>query len=85
MDPEWVRALEESANNLGEADSATAEAIAREERRALARLRKMAPSHIRTVLLKHGKSHLQDDLKCCPTAGSQRSPVSNPPARSDSL
>ncbi len=51
MDPEWVRALEESANNLGETDSATAEAIAREERRALARLRKMAPSHIRTVLL----------------------------------
>ncbi|KAK9917643.1 hypothetical protein WJX75_006754 [Coccomyxa subellipsoidea] len=57
MDPEWVRALEESTNNLGEADAVTAAALVREERRALARLRKMAPSHIRTVLLSCSSFH----------------------------
>lgn len=57
MDPEWVRALEESTDNVGEADAATAAALVREERRALARLRKMAPSHIRTVLLSPSSFH----------------------------
>lgn len=57
MDPEWVRALDESTQKLEVADAATAAALARGERRALARLRKMAPSHMRTVLLSRSSSH----------------------------
>lgn len=51
MDPEWVKALEESSKGLGEGDTITAEALARSERRVLSRLRKMAPSNMKTVLL----------------------------------
>lgn len=51
LDPEWVEALEESTQSLEEGDTVTAEALARSERRALSRLRKMTPSRIKTVLL----------------------------------
>ncbi|CAL8464919.1 g4454 [Coccomyxa elongata] len=51
LDPEWAKALEESTKSLAEGDTVTAEALARSERRALSRLRKMAPSQIKTVLL----------------------------------
>ncbi|BDA50522.1 hypothetical protein COCOBI_16-1980 [Coccomyxa sp. Obi] len=57
LDPEWVKALEESTKSLGEGDTVTAEALARSERRVLSRLRKMSPSHIKTVLLSRNPSH----------------------------
>ena len=58
VDQEWAAAVEESTQALAAADSATAAAIKRDERRTMRALRKMAPSHVRTVLLARHSSRL---------------------------
>ena len=51
VDAEWAQALEEAGEQLAEADPLSAAAAAEDERAALQGLRKLAPGHVKAVLL----------------------------------
>lgn len=67
IDPEWAAALEESTQKMLDADPITVAAIQRDEKRALAGLKKMAPSHMKAVLL----SKKPSGMHCRTIAGGQ--------------